>query len=55
MKPYLRDKKIKGSGKWKQDHHPKKGYMNWWEEMCNFVYRSNVKQKLKKEINNDEL
>ena len=50
MKPYGRDKKIKGTGKWKQDVHPPKGYINWWENMCNFLSRSRMKQVWKKEI-----
>lgn len=53
MKPYLRTKNIKGSGRWKKDYHlrPKKKWMNWWEdEFDNFSSRRTEKQKLTKEI-----
>jgi len=48
MKPYGREKKIKAA--WKTDVHPTKGYINWWENMCNFFTRSIMKQKIQKEI-----
>ncbi len=54
MKPYGREKKLQGTGVWKQDVHPKKGYMNWWEDMCKFLSRGRMKQIWKKEIE-DEL
>ena len=44
MKPYLREKNIKGSGKWKKDYHPPKGYINWWESLNNFISRKTMKQ-----------
>lgn len=47
MKPYLRNKNIKGLG-WKRDVHPPKGYMNWWEGLNNFVSRRKMKQRYKK-------
>lgn len=50
MKPYLRMKKIKGCGKWKEDVHPPKGYINWWENMCNFISRKTFKQELKRDV-----
>ena len=50
MKPYGREKKIKGGKAWKTDVHPKKGFVNWWENMCDFLTRSRMKQNLKKEI-----
>jgi len=55
MKPYGREKKIKGGKPWKIDSHPKKGYINWWETMCNFLTRSAMKQKWKADIKMDML
>jgi hypothetical protein len=54
MKPYGREKKLKGTGRWKEDVHPKKGYINWWETMCDFLSRGRMKQLWKKEVG-DEL
>lgn len=57
MKPYGREKKLQGSGPWKKDCHPKSGYINWWEDMCDFLSRGRIKQIVKKEIDkelNDE-
>lgn len=50
MKPYGREKKLQGSGAWKIDVHPKKGYMNWWEDMIKLLSRSRMKQIYKNEI-----
>ena len=50
MKPYLRVKNIKGSGVWKKDVHPKKGYINWWEDLNNFISRRKMKQEILKGI-----
>lgn len=50
MKPYGREKNIKGSGIWKKDYHPKRGYINWWENMCTFLTRSRMKSIVKKTI-----
>lgn len=52
MKPYLRLKNLKGL-RWKIDYHPKKGFINWWEDAWNFVSRSTVKQQLKKQQDDD--
>jgi hypothetical protein len=54
MKPYGREKKLKGSDSWKKDYHPKKGYVNWWENICELLTRSRMKQIWKKSVN-DEL
>ena len=54
MKPYGREKKLKGGKEWKTDVHPKKGYINWWETMCDFLSRGRMKQLWKKEVG-DEL
>lgn len=53
MKPYGREKKLQGTGNWKRDVHPKNGYVNWWENMCDFFSRSRMKQIWKKEINKE--
>ena len=55
MKPYGREKKIRGGrgysvGNWKKDCHPKRGYINWWEDMCTFLTRSGMKSITKKTI-----
>jgi len=54
MKPYGREKKIKGCGKWKLDYHViirNKKIGNWWEDMNTIVPRSTIKQNVNKEIN----
>ena len=53
MKPYGRFKKVKGGKPWKVDVHPKKGFVNWWENMCDFLTRSTMKQNWKKEVGKD--
>lgn len=53
MKPYGREKKLQGSGAWKKDVHPKKGYINWWEGMSDFLSRSRMKQNWKKDVNRE--
>ena len=50
MKPYGREKKVRLN---LPDCHPKKGWENWWEDMCSFLSRSTMKQKLKKEIDKE--
>lgn len=52
MKPYGRIKNLKGLP-YKQDVHPAKGYVNWWELICKPVTRSTLKRKWKRDINND--
>ena len=52
MKPYGREKKITGGQPWKMDYHPKKGWHNWWEDMCACLSRSTMKQKIKRDIQN---
>jgi hypothetical protein len=53
MKPYGREKKIKGGKPWKIDHHPQKGFVNWWENMCDFFSRSRMKHDWKKTLKNE--
>lgn len=53
MKPYGLEKKLQGKGAWKVDAHPKKGYMNWWEDIIKLLSRSRMKQIVKNEINKD--
>ena len=50
MKPYGREKKIMRNI---PDYHPRKGWRNWWDDMCDFLSRSTMKQKLKKEIDKE--
>lgn len=52
MKPYGREKKVKGL-RFKKDIHPKKGFINWWEAICDLIPRSTMKLKWKKEIDNE--
>ena len=37
----------------KRDAHPPKGFINWWEDIGDFISRNTRKQKLKKEIENE--
>lgn len=55
MKPYGREKHVTGNNTWKIDFHlhPKHKIMNWWEDICRLIPRSTMKQKLKKEIENE--
>jgi hypothetical protein len=53
MKPYGRENKLQGFGKWKTDVHPPKGLVNWWENICDLLSRSRMKQISKKEINRE--
>lgn len=53
MKPYGREKKIKGCGKWKVDYRVRRNGRkigNWWEDMCNLVPRKTMKQNLFREL-----
>jgi len=54
MKAYGLDKKIRLN---LVDHHPKKGYVNWWEVEWGGVdkgaERQRLKQELKKEVNGE--
>ena len=52
MKPEGR-KKIKFPCK--RDNHPKKGWINWWENIADYISRNTRKQKLRKEIENETL
>ena len=51
MKPYGRKGSVNFPGK--RDCHPRKGYINWWEDICDYVSRRFMKQKMSKDI--DEL
>lgn len=37
----------------KRDVHPKKGWVNWWENIGDYISRNTRKQNLKKEIEDD--
>ena len=52
MKPYGREKKVKGRS-YKIDVHPPKGYINWWEDERTFLSRGAMKNKWKKDIYNE--
>ncbi len=49
MKPFGREKKIHRNLP-DRHPHPKHIVKMWWEDMCDFLSRSAMKQKLKKEI-----
>ncbi len=56
MKPYGREKNVKGCGKWKEDHHLHKNgkkIEHWWEVIVNCLPRKTIKQNVKKEIENE--
>ena len=48
MKPYGRYKKVRYPGK--TDCHPRKGYANWWEDMCKCLPRKTIKRIWMKEV-----
>lgn len=53
MKPYGREKNLKGSGKWKVDYHMYNKHTrlrNWWEKITGLIHRSTMKQNIKKDI-----
>lgn len=51
MKPYGRKPAPRFPGK--EDFHPKKGWRNWWEDMCSALPRCGIKQHWKREINEE--
>ena len=53
MKPYGREKKVRFPHK--TDCHPKKGFINWWEDIARFLSRSRMKQINKKELEDDTI
>lgn len=54
MKPYGRERNIKGSGAWKKDHHPGKGWINWWETMADLLPRTTIKKNWKREVEEEK-
>jgi hypothetical protein len=52
MKPYDLSDKIRFPGK--KDYHPKKGFINWWENFANYKSRRKIKQEIQKEIENEK-
>lgn len=55
MKPYGRtNETVKENPRWKKDYHlhDKNGrkLKNWWEEIIGYVSRGSIKQKIKKQI-----
>ena len=37
----------------KRDYHPKKGYINWWENVTDCIARNVRKLMIRKEIENE--
>lgn len=53
MKPYGREKKITQNPSWKKDYHLHKlgrKVENWWESIADFDFRTEIKRKVKKDI-----
>lgn len=53
MKPYGREKNLKGNGEWKVDYHMYDKHTrlrNWWEKMVGLLPRSTMRQNIKKDI-----
>lgn len=52
MKPYGREKNLRGRGLGKIDVHarPKYKWKNWWEDMISPITRGRMKQIVKKEV-----
>lgn len=53
MKPYGLGDKIRFPGK--KDYHPKKGFINWWENFTHYKSRRKIKQEIQKEIENGSI
>lgn len=53
MKPYGRERNLKGGKPWKIDVHPKKGWINWWEDMVGLIPRTSIKSLWKREVDRD--
>ena len=51
MKPYGLGSKIRFPHK--KDCHPRKGYINWWEEIQNIISRHTMRQIIKKKIEDE--
>lgn len=52
MKPYGLGSKVRFP--YKADCHPPRGWINWWEDMRNFISRHTMKQRIKKKIEESE-
>ena len=52
MKPYGRIKTVSGSICGKRDIHPrpKREWVNWWENVCSYLVRTEIKRRWKREI-----
>lgn len=55
MKPYGREKNLKGGGAWKRNvkftkKFPKRIYRNWWEDIIQPLSRGALKQRWRKEM-----
>jgi len=51
MKPYGREKTVRFSCK--QDCHPPKGWHNWWETIVDNLTRTEMKRRIRKEIDGE--
>lgn len=55
MKPYGREKFVKGGPTYKKDYHiheKNRKIENWWEDITELLSRASLKQKVNKEIEN---
>ena len=56
MKPYGREKIIKGGKPWKVDYHIHKNSKkigNWWEGMADYLSRTEIKRRVSNEIDKE--
>ena len=57
MKPYGRVKKVTGGQFWKRDRHwhdkKHRKLGNWWEGICDFLSRTEIKRRWKNETENE--
>lgn len=56
MKPYGREKTIKGGKPWKVDYHIHKNGKkigNWWEGMADYLSRTEIKRRVSNEIDKE--
>ncbi len=56
MKPYGRENKVTGGQSWKKDYHLHRNNRkieSWWEGMCDYLFRTEIKRRWKKEIDKE--
>ena len=63
MKPYGREKKVNGSdhrfgSHWKKDYHmhdkKHRKVESWWEGICDYLSRTEIKRRWRKDIENED-